>query len=36
MPNIEILKEIADTPVLEAVRWSNAQKTAREASTAPA
>ena len=34
MPNIEILKEIADTPLLEAVRWSNAQKTAREASTA--
>ena len=36
MPNIEILKEIADTPLLEAVRWSNAQKTAREASTATA
>jgi UDP-N-acetyl-D-mannosaminuronate dehydrogenase len=36
MPNIEILKEIADTPLLQAVRWSNAQKTTREASTAPA
>ena len=34
MPNIEILKEIVDTPLLEAVRWSNAQKTAREASRA--
>ena len=34
MPNIEILKAIADTPLLEAVRWSNAQKTARAASTA--
>ena len=34
MPNIEILKTIADTPLLEAVRWSNAQKTARAASTA--
>lgn len=31
MPNIEILKEIIDTPLLEAMRWSNAQKTAREA-----
>lgn len=30
MPNIEILKEIADTPILEAVRWSNAQKMTRE------
>jgi UDP-N-acetyl-D-mannosaminuronate dehydrogenase len=30
MPNIEILKEIADTPLLKAVRWSNEQKTARE------
>lgn len=36
MPNIEILKEIADTPLLQAVRWSNTQKTAREASTATA
>jgi UDP-N-acetyl-D-mannosaminuronate dehydrogenase len=34
MPNIEILKEIADTPLLEVVRWSNAQKAAREATTA--
>jgi len=33
MPNIEILKEIADTPLLEAVRWSNAQKKAQEATT---
>lgn len=36
MPNIDILKEIADTPLLEAVRWSNTQKAAREASVAPA
>jgi UDP-N-acetyl-D-mannosaminuronate dehydrogenase len=36
MPNIEILKEIADTPLLQAVRWSNAQTTTREASTATA
>lgn len=36
MPNIEILKAIGDTPLLEAVRWSNAQKIAREASTATA
>ena len=36
MPNIEILKEIADTPLLEALQWSNAQKAAREASTATA
>jgi UDP-N-acetyl-D-mannosaminuronate dehydrogenase len=36
MPNIEILKEIADTPLLEAVRWSNARKAAREAPRLPA
>ena len=36
MPNIEILKEIADTPLLQAVRWSNARRTAREASAATA
>jgi UDP-N-acetyl-D-mannosaminuronate dehydrogenase len=36
MPNIEILKGIADAPLLEAVRWSNAQKTAREGSNANA
>lgn len=36
MPNIEILKDLADTPLLQAMRRSNAQKTAREASTATA
>lgn len=36
MPNIEILKEIGDTPLLKAVRWSNAQRAAREANTATA
>ena len=36
MPNIQILKAIADTPVLQAVRWSNAEKTARQSATAPA
>ena len=32
MPNIEILKEIDDTPILQAVRWSNQEKIGREAS----
>jgi UDP-N-acetyl-D-mannosaminuronate dehydrogenase len=36
MPNIEILKELADTPLLQVMRSSNAQKTALEASTATA
>jgi UDP-N-acetyl-D-mannosaminuronate dehydrogenase len=36
MPNIEILKELADTPLLQVMRRSNAQKAAREASTATA
>ena len=36
MPNIEILKEVADTPLLEAVRWSNARKAALVASSATA
>jgi UDP-N-acetyl-D-mannosaminuronate dehydrogenase len=31
MPNIEILKEIADTPLLQAVRWSNEEKVDRKA-----
>ena len=30
MPNIEILKEIDDTPLLQAVRWSNEEKIGRE------
>jgi UDP-N-acetyl-D-mannosaminuronate dehydrogenase len=29
MPNIEILSELADSPVLEAIRWSNAEKVSR-------
>ena len=32
MPNIEILKEIDDTPLLQAVRWSNEEKIGRETS----
>jgi UDP-N-acetyl-D-mannosaminuronate dehydrogenase len=31
MPNIEILKEIGDTPLLQAVRWSNEEKVGRTA-----
>ena len=29
MPNIEILREIGDTPLLQAVRWSNDEKVGR-------
>ncbi|QWZ09552.1 hypothetical protein KRR39_07310 [Nocardioides panacis] len=36
MPNIEILKGIADAPLLEAVRCSNEHKVAREATNASA
>ena len=32
MPNIEILKEIDDMPLLQAVRWSNEEKIGRETS----
>jgi UDP-N-acetyl-D-mannosaminuronate dehydrogenase len=31
MPNIEILSPLDDSPVLDAIRWSNAEKQAREA-----
>jgi UDP-N-acetyl-D-mannosaminuronate dehydrogenase len=31
LPNMEILKEIDDTPLLQAVRWSNDEKIGREA-----
>jgi UDP-N-acetyl-D-mannosaminuronate dehydrogenase len=31
MPNIEILSPLDESPVLEAIRWSNAEKQAREA-----
>jgi len=36
MPNIEILKEIDDTPLLQALRWSNDEKVGREASVSEA
>jgi UDP-N-acetyl-D-mannosaminuronate dehydrogenase len=36
MPNIEILSELAPSPLLDAIRWSNAQKEAREATWSPA
>jgi UDP-N-acetyl-D-mannosaminuronate dehydrogenase len=32
MPNIEILTQVGDSPILDAIRWSNAQKLARDAS----
>jgi len=31
MPNIEILTEVNESPILDAIRWSNARKLAREA-----
>jgi UDP-N-acetyl-D-mannosaminuronate dehydrogenase len=31
MPNIEILSGLDNSPILDAIRWSNARKTAREA-----
>jgi hypothetical protein len=30
MPNIEILNALAESPVLDAIRWSNLQKIARD------
>jgi len=33
MPNIEILKEIGDTALLQAVRWSNEEKLGRQAAS---
>ena len=36
MPNIEILKKIDDTPILQAVRWSNEEKIDRENSESEA
>ena len=36
MPNIEILKKIDDTPILQAVRWSNEAKIGREAAESEA
>jgi UDP-N-acetyl-D-mannosaminuronate dehydrogenase len=35
MPNIEILREIGDSPILEAIRWSNRQKVERDDATMP-
>jgi UDP-N-acetyl-D-mannosaminuronate dehydrogenase len=32
LPNIEILKRVDDSPILQAIRWSNAQKIERETS----
>jgi hypothetical protein len=31
LPNIEILKRIDESPILQAIRWSNAAKVEREA-----
>ena len=31
MPNIEILRQLEDSPLLDAIRWSNDRKAAREA-----
>jgi UDP-N-acetyl-D-mannosaminuronate dehydrogenase len=36
MPNIEILRRLTDSPVLDAIRWSNARKIAEGTDASPA